>query len=431
MTKKTIRTWAMMGISALLLISVAGCGNFPVATPGGEALNGGGLNGPAPVNTYWLYSVAFPTATNGFAVGDYGTILATQNGGQTWAAYKWSQPTLMQDLRHVAFADNGKNGIAVGNFGEIVNTTNGGATWNIVALGSKPGDPAGTTDLNSVAFVPGTTTAYVTGDDGLILKSTDGGATWSQPQVSGTSLNLRGVSFKDANNGVAVGDYGIILYTKNGGATWNTTWTPKTASWLKAVAWAPGSNTIYAAGSAPWRSNGVASVPGTDSLVFKSTDGGATWTAQDSGQSSTILGIYAKNANTAAFVDDAGEVRVTTDGRTWNPVFTAGAGSNYWLEAITEAPGGYLWAVGTPDTAGAGSVHRNILTIVRSKTPATAGLNATWYQYPSNATPRQVGLVNTRINAVSGGRLMSVHTNSTKRGLDQGVNYAPNYITGK
>jgi hypothetical protein len=55
------------------------------------------------------------------------------------------------------------------------------------------------------------------GGAGTILTSTDGGNTWTQ-QVSGTSLILYSVQFRDANNGTAVGEGGVILTTTDGGS---------------------------------------------------------------------------------------------------------------------------------------------------------------------------------------------------------------------
>ena len=51
---------------------------------------------------------------------------------------------------------------------------------------------------------------------GTILRTDDGGATWVT-QASGTTENLWGVSFTDANTGTAVGGDGTILRTTTGG----------------------------------------------------------------------------------------------------------------------------------------------------------------------------------------------------------------------
>ena len=55
---------------------------------------------------------------------------------------------------------------------------------------------------------------------GTILKTTDGGNHW-QPQTSGTTNFLYGVSFTDVNTGTAVGFGGTILRTTNGGSSWD------------------------------------------------------------------------------------------------------------------------------------------------------------------------------------------------------------------
>ncbi|MBQ4203531.1 MAG: hypothetical protein II655_07505, partial [Thermoguttaceae bacterium] len=81
--------------------------------------------------------------------------------------------------------------------------------------------------LNDLCFVSATT-GWVVGDRGTILKTTDGGATWTACE-SPTDANLYGVSFLDANFGLAVGGrsqtstvgQGVALRTTDGGATWS------------------------------------------------------------------------------------------------------------------------------------------------------------------------------------------------------------------
>ena len=62
--------------------------------------------------------------------------------------------------------------------------------------------PQGNT-LYSVKYISAAV-GWAVGDLGTILKTTDGGTTWST-QTSGTTNNLWGVFFTDANNGTAVG----------------------------------------------------------------------------------------------------------------------------------------------------------------------------------------------------------------------------------
>ena len=78
---------------------------------------------------------------------------------------------------------------------------------------------SGTTKNLYGVYFTDANTGTVVGDSGTILRTTNGGATWTRQQC-GTTQALRGVSIADAFNGTVVGDSGVILRTSNGGATW-------------------------------------------------------------------------------------------------------------------------------------------------------------------------------------------------------------------
>jgi len=113
-------------------------------------------------------------------------------------------------LRSVFFLDE-LNGWAVGNFGAIVHTTDGGENWSLQASGTNK-------DLNCVCFTD-TSTGWTCGSQGTILKTTDGGNSWS-PQNSLTVYNLLSTDFANESTGWVVGVSGTILKTTNGGANW-------------------------------------------------------------------------------------------------------------------------------------------------------------------------------------------------------------------
>lgn len=73
-----------------------------------------------------LKSVVFTDADHGFAVGQYGTVLRTSDGGSTWIGGAVAS-SYLQDLIFV-----GDLGIAVGNGGVIIRTPDGGVTWDEV-----------------------------------------------------------------------------------------------------------------------------------------------------------------------------------------------------------------------------------------------------------------------------------------------------------
>ena len=101
--------------------------------------------------------------------------------------------------------------VAVGSFGVILRSADGGATWTLQSSGTDK-------VFLGVSFTDANTGTAV-GEDSTILRTLDGGATWT-PQDSGTTNWLFGVSFTDTSNGTAVGLNGTIVRTIDGGATW-------------------------------------------------------------------------------------------------------------------------------------------------------------------------------------------------------------------
>ncbi|MCI0515055.1 YCF48-related protein [candidate division KSB1 bacterium] len=104
-----------------------------------------------------------------------------------------------------------QTGWAVGEYGTILKTTDGGNNWRMIPV-------PWLTRLLDVYF-PTPTVGYIVGQDGLILKSADGGETWTQPPVRFTS-NFARVRFWDANTGWIIGEKGLILHTTDGGVAW-------------------------------------------------------------------------------------------------------------------------------------------------------------------------------------------------------------------
>src|SRR6266513_2933468 len=79
---------------------------------------------PLPQGNH-LFAVSFIDANNGTAVGWYGIILRTTDGGANWVKQTSGTTSF---LYGVSFTD-ANNGTAVGEDGTIVRTTDGGANW--------------------------------------------------------------------------------------------------------------------------------------------------------------------------------------------------------------------------------------------------------------------------------------------------------------
>ncbi|MBN2008961.1 T9SS type A sorting domain-containing protein [candidate division KSB1 bacterium] len=118
-------------------------------------------------------------------------------------------PTSNQ-IQGMYFID-GQTGWAVGEYGVILKSIDGGVTWTIKEI-------PWLFDLADIHF-PTEQTGYAIGTDGLIIKSTDGGEHWTQ-QENFYSNNLNRVLFLDELNGWTIGEKGLILHTADGGSHW-------------------------------------------------------------------------------------------------------------------------------------------------------------------------------------------------------------------
>lgn len=154
-----------------------------------------------------LYDIDFVTPEQGWAVGEFGVILATTDAGKTWHAQKGPVETT---LFGVQFTD-ANNGFATGIEQVLLRTTDGGATWKQVKVPGHKGFVLGLYDVAVQGKV-----GWVIGDSGLLLRTTDGGDTW---QMVDLPIKLagnwfRGIGLTPSTNGIIVGSEGLILTTQ-------------------------------------------------------------------------------------------------------------------------------------------------------------------------------------------------------------------------
>src|SRR6185295_7446155 len=234
-----------------------------------------------------LYGISFVGANNIF-ISETNGLRKSTNGGSSWSLLplqdQLGNPIPGSILYDTYFFDT-NNGVAtglmaIGNSETILRTTNGGANWTMVSIYNSGNLPR---LLNDIYF-PTATIGYAVGTNGRILKSNDAGLTWS-PQTSGTTNELNSVYFNSATNGVAVGNQ-VILKTIDGGSSWALTSLPVT---FNSVHFA-NANTGLAVGNA----------------IYKTTDGGNTWTQRSKSITAGFTGVYTYDADTAFASTGAG-----------------------------------------------------------------------------------------------------------------------------
>jgi photosystem II stability/assembly factor-like uncharacterized protein len=122
-----------------------------------------------------LFAVAVPTADHVVAVGYWGAVYVSDDGGKRWKKAETGTQKLLYD---VSMADS-KVGWCVGQLGLILRTEDGGYTWKPQA-NSKQAEGA---NLLSVVALD-EKRAWAVGDWGTRIYTTDGGQTWTDHSLT-------------------------------------------------------------------------------------------------------------------------------------------------------------------------------------------------------------------------------------------------------
>lgn len=154
-----------------------------------------------------LYGIDFPSPTLGWIVGEFGTVLKTDDGGESWVAQDTPVDTT---LFGVSFAD-AQRGWAVGLEEVMLQTTDGGETWEVQQIAQRR-----SFDLGIYNVAVRGNIGWAVGDNGLLLRSTNAGKSWERvelPIVYAANW-LRDIDLNDKGEGLIVGGEGMILTTR-------------------------------------------------------------------------------------------------------------------------------------------------------------------------------------------------------------------------
>lgn len=164
----------------------------------------------------YLNYIYFFDISNGWVIGDKGSIISTMDGGLKWIS---QNSGTSNNLVYIYFINKSKGWI-VGENGVILKTTNGGNIWELQSSQTY-------NYLYSIFFI-NNDIGWIVGKDGIVLKTTNGGNNWVKNNID-DELSFSSVFFVDSNTGYIAGTgqtsnlepiYGVIYKTTNGGEDW-------------------------------------------------------------------------------------------------------------------------------------------------------------------------------------------------------------------
>lgn len=236
-----------------------------------------------------LTSVHFVDDRTGWSVGHWGSILMTEDGGETWRLQRDDLST-DQPLFSVWFRDQ-RNGVAAGLFSLLLVTEDGGKTWNKARLPSLPGSRMRDVNLFSI-FSERSGAVWVAGEHGLVFRSQDSGRTWEAVATGAKGTLWTGTALDD--DSILVGGLSGSLYrSTDRGGTWSRIDTGTKSSITDMVQLA----------------NGQVFAVGLDGLMLTSDDRGATFKAQRRSDQSALTAVTINSRGVPLIFSQSGVVK--------------------------------------------------------------------------------------------------------------------------
>lgn len=210
----------------------------------------------------------------GYAAGEGFTIFKTNDGGDSWESIN-SSINYEQNLGGGAlFFNDSQNGWYVASKKTILKTTSGGNSWKTVDCGYS---------LTPSQFLHFTNLFFIDSNTGWVI---------------GYLGNINGSPY-----------VGVILKTTDSGNSWISQ---------------EFSEVIYAT---YFTSTNIGYVAGAAGKIYKTIDGGLTWSQQSTGTNEGIFDIKFRNESDGIAIGVAGSILVTTNGGSnWVIKFNNGSG---------------------------------------------------------------------------------------------------------
>lgn len=234
-----------------------------------------------------LTGVEFINSRKGVIVGTRGTLMLTEDGGDSWKACVEPKEVAFRDFNGITFTQGTL--IVVGEQGVLWRSTDTGSSWEVV---ESPVE----SDLYEIDFLEDEGIGLIVGDDGSVLKSDDAGYSWRLTRNGTEDLRalctINGTAFAASSNG-------YLMASSDAGETWNT----RSLSQGYEFTGIYMLNSLY--GYSLGNSNSFNYRQGMPRVT---TDGGVTWNDFGSGSVRMNRGGELADSTFGVFVGDAGNI---------------------------------------------------------------------------------------------------------------------------
>ncbi|HMG92272.1 MAG TPA: T9SS type A sorting domain-containing protein, partial [Chryseolinea sp.] len=282
---------------------VSGDGKILKTTDGGISWRVTSSTTITPSN---YFRIKFVNTKVGFATRAHSYVFSTTDGGETWS----NSPKSL-DAGYVIHFLNEKIGFIAGDDGAMHKTVDGGLNWKWAGF-------AGRTDANDIygVYFVNENIGFATGLRGRIIKTLDGGITWKE--YAPTYLSVRQAQLNPGGIGYLLGGYGFYK-TYDGGSKWESIGPPLVGAKTGQFDFVSDDVGYAIAG-------GEAGTSATSASVYKTIDGGKSWSKTHAAGSLAMEDLYCLdfiNEN-VGFVGGGYNFKVglkTVDGgKTWSPM---------------------------------------------------------------------------------------------------------------
>ena len=246
-----------------------------------------------------LNTVFFLDSKRGWAGGDNGFLIRTEDGGVNWAKQNVQTTDAINDIY---FRDKERGYLIAGN--AIFKTEDNGINWTEARRFAPAEFEGATVELYCIRFsskkkgwVVGSISKRDRVIDSILIYTDNAGETWQRKRTPSNS-ELIHVDFDNDRRGWIVGDGGTILFTSDGGDTWTR----------------QNSGTEVTLYHVDFRNDKRGLVVGAKGTLLRTFDGGANWMTVRTSVPGTLLSVEFADDDEAWAVGRGGTILRTDDG---------------------------------------------------------------------------------------------------------------------